>query len=85
MSSRKPTCRCSMNARRISAAQLGSSTYGITENIYLSNAASTTDYAVTIEAHADGTRSYDEVTTLRMKEFAEPFLHTDHNRLHRAG
>jgi hypothetical protein len=45
----------------------------------------TTDYAVTIEAHADGSWSYDEVTTLRMKEFAEPFLHTDHNRLHRVG
>ena len=66
-------------------AQLGSPTYGIAENLYLSKAASSTDYAVTIEAHADGTWSYDEVTTLRMKELAEPFLHTDHNRLHRAG
>ena len=50
----------------------------------MTKAASTTDYAVTIEAHADGTWYYDEVTTLRMKEFAEPFLHTDHYRLHRA-
>ena len=65
------------------AARLGSPTYGITENLYLNAAASTTDYAVTIEAHSDGSWSYDEVTTLRMKEFAEPFLHTDHNRLHR--
>ena len=64
-------------------ARLGAPTYGISENLYLSRAASTTDYAVTIEVHADGSWSYDEVTTLRMKEFAEPFLHTDHNRLHR--
>jgi hypothetical protein len=64
-------------------ARLGSPTYGITENLYLSDAASTTDYSATIEAHGDGSWSYDEVTTLRMKEFAERFLHTDHNRLHR--
>jgi hypothetical protein len=65
------------------AARLGSPTYGITENLYLSARASTTDYAATIEAHTDGSWSYAEVTTLRMKEFAEPFLHTDHNRLYR--
>jgi hypothetical protein len=29
------------------------------------------------------TWSYDEVTMLRMKEFDEPFAHTDHNTLRR--
>jgi hypothetical protein len=29
----------------------------------------------------EGTWSYDERTMLRMKEFPEPFAHTDHNTL----
>ena len=33
----------------------------------------------------DGTWSYHETTTLKMKEFPEPFLHTDHNTLKRKG
>jgi hypothetical protein len=67
------------------AAELGAPTYGITENLYLARNASTTSYSVKIEAHDDGSWSYAEITTLRMKEFADPFLHTDHNRLHKVG
>jgi hypothetical protein len=67
------------------AAELGAPTYGITENLYLAKNASTTAYKVNIKVNADGSWSYDEVTTLRMKEFADPFLHTDHNTLRRVG
>jgi hypothetical protein len=34
---------------------------------------------------ADGTWSYSETTMLKMKEFAEPLHHTDHNTLHKVG
>lgn len=64
-------------------AKLGDAGYGISENAYLAQHASSTAYTVTITANADGTWSYAEETTLRMTEFAEPFPHTDSNTLHR--
>jgi hypothetical protein len=64
-------------------ADLGNPRYGISENAYLGDKASSTSYRVTITANADGTWSYAEETTLRMVEFAEPFPHTDSNTLHR--
>jgi len=65
-------------------AALGAPQYTIGENKYLAAKASTVHYTVTITTGED-TWSYDEATTLRMKEFDEPFLHTDHNTLHRVG
>ncbi len=65
------------------AAQ-GGAQYSIGENTYLAKNASTLHYKVTITT-GDDTWSYDEVTTLRMKEFKEPFAHTDHNTLRRVG
>jgi hypothetical protein len=62
-------------------ASLGSPNYGISENLYLTRAASSTRYEVTVTVNADGTWSYDETTVLQMREFNEPFLHTDHNTL----
>ena len=59
--------------------------YNIGENKYLAENASTISYDTTITANADGTWSYHETTMLRMKELPEPFAHTDHNTLHRAG
>ena len=67
------------------AASLGAPIYGISENLYLAQRASTKHYEVKITANRDGTWSYDEVTVLQMKEFDEPFLHTDRNTLRRAG
>jgi hypothetical protein len=67
------------------AAAVGEPTYGISENLYLSGAASTVAYEVTITVNDDGSWSYAENTTLHMKEFADPFPHTDHNTLHRVG
>jgi hypothetical protein len=65
------------------AAELGAPTYGICENIYLAGAASTLRYEVTITAIDDDSWSYAENTTLAMREFGDPFPHTDHNTVHR--
>jgi hypothetical protein len=65
-------------------AELGGEQYTIGENKYLAQKASTLRYQVTITT-GDDTWSYDEVTTLKMAEFAENFAHTDHNTLHRVG
>lgn len=56
--------------------------YAIGENLYLAEHASTLSYQVTITSGQD-TWSYDETTMLQMREFAQPFAHTDHNTLHR--
>ncbi len=63
-------------------AALGGAQYAIGENLYLAKNASTLSYRVTISSGND-TWSYDETTMLQMKEFPEPFAHTDHNTLHR--
>ena len=65
-------------------ARLGDARYGICENAYLGEKASSQAYTVTVTANDDGTWSYAEETTLRMVEFADPFAHTDHNTLRRA-
>lgn len=63
-------------------AELGSQTYGILENKYLAKNASTVGYTVTVKVDGD-TLTYDEDSILQMKEFDEPFHHTDRNVLHR--
>jgi hypothetical protein len=66
-------------------AEAGHPQYSIGENAYLAANASTVRYQVTITIDDDGSWSYEENTTLRMKEFAEPFAHTDRCTLRRAG
>jgi hypothetical protein len=61
----------------------GDPNYNIGENKYLSANASTIGYTVDITIIDENSWSYSENTTLRMKEFPEPFAHTDHNTLHR--
>jgi hypothetical protein len=68
-------------APRESSCPTLSPNYGISENLYLTRAASSTRYEVTVVINADGTWSYDETTVLQMREFDEPLLHTDHNTL----
>jgi hypothetical protein len=63
-------------------AARGRAHYTIGENRYLAGNASTLSYRVTITSAAD-TWSYNETTMLQMKEFPEPFAHTDHNTLRR--
>jgi hypothetical protein len=53
--------------------------YNIGENTYLAANASTLSYEVTITIDGDLGWSYDETTMLQMKEFPEPFAHTDRN------
>jgi len=66
-------------------ATLGDARYGIAENAYLGQKASSRSYAVTITVNGDDTWSYSEVTMLQMAEFDEPFRHSDSNTLHRVG
>ena len=65
------------------SAKLGDPRYGISENTYLGTNASSVSYDVTITINADDTWSYREVTMLQMKEFGEPFEHSDSNTLTR--
>jgi hypothetical protein len=61
-------------------AELGDPVYGIVENRYLSQNASTVRY--TCDVRVDGDElAYDETTVLRMKEFDDLFDHTDRNVL----
>jgi hypothetical protein len=64
-------------------AELGDPRYGIAENAYLGEKASSTAYAVTVTANADDTWTYAEETTLRMANLPEPLAHTDSNTLRR--
>ena len=57
-------------------AAIGHEQYGIGENRYLAANASSRSYEVTINV-GDDSFSDDEVTMLNMKEFDEPFAHTD--------
>jgi hypothetical protein len=61
------------------------SPYRIGENKYLVENASTIAYTSTISINSDDSWSYTEVTTLKMKEFPDPFAHTDLNLMHRVG
>ena len=65
-------------------AEADSDVYGITSNPYLFDNARCTAYEVTVSVDGD-TLSYDETTTLVMKEFDEPYAHTDRNTLRRVG
>jgi hypothetical protein len=65
------------------SARPGDPNYSIGENKYLTENASTISYDVTITINDDDTWTYDENTMLQMKEFDEPFAHTDHNTLRR--
>lgn len=65
------------------AAELGDPRYGVSENAYLGEHASTLAFRVTITAHDENSWSYDETTTLRMTVLPDLLPHTDSNRLHR--
>jgi hypothetical protein len=67
------------------SARPGDPNYSIGENKYLTQHASTLSYDVTIAINDDGSWSYDEITTLKMDEFPEPFAHSDRNTLRKVG
>ncbi len=59
----------------------GSETNGIISNPFLEYAFKTLSYTITVTVHDDGTWSYEQDTVLMIPGQAEPFHHTDHNRL----
>ena len=63
-------------------ADADSDEYGICSNTYLYNNARCVAYELNLTVDGDEF-SYDETTTLVMKEFEAPYLHTDRNTLQR--
>jgi hypothetical protein len=64
-------------------SELGSQTYGVLENPYLAENASTTGFEITITVGQD-TWSYEETTTCRMAKLGgDTMAHTDRNVLTR--
>lgn len=68
------------------SAKLGDPGYGISENKYLAQNASSVDYEVNITINEDGSWSYSENTTLKMAVMGgDLFAHTDSCTLKRVG
>jgi hypothetical protein len=63
-------------------AQCGSETYGILSNSYLSSAARTSLYQVTVKLEGD-TFEYRQITTIEHSKLTEPLEHIDSNTLKR--
>jgi len=63
----------------------GSETNGILSNPFLEYAFKTLSYTITVSIHPDGTWSYEQDTVLIIPGQAEPFHHTDRNRLRKIG
>ena len=62
-------------------ATRGDLTYGICSVPFLDHAFRTVEFRIQVTIHPDGGWSYDEDTVLEIKGLAEPFHHTDRNRL----
>ena len=66
-------------------AMRGAEHAGICANPFLDHAFRTVEFRIRVTIHADGTWEYDEDTVLMIHGQAEPFHHTDRNRLTRIG
>ncbi|MGJ0506703.1 MAG: FABP family protein [Methylocystis sp.] len=66
-------------------AKRGETHYGICANPFLDEAFRTESWRVRITIDDDGGWSYEQVTTLRIRGAAEPFLHTDRSSLVKIG
>lgn len=66
-------------------ATQGLDTWGICSAPFLDHAFKTTEFRIKVTLHDDGTWSYDEDTVLKIVGQAEPFHHTDRNRLTKIG
>ena len=62
-------------------ATQGLDTFGICSAPFLDTAFKTLEFRIKVTLHDDGTWSYDEDTVLQIRGEAEPFHHTDRNRL----
>jgi hypothetical protein len=65
-------------------AARGDLRYGIGENRYLAERASTLSYEMTVTV-GDDEWTYEQVAQLWMTEFDQPLSHSDRNTLHRVG
>ena len=65
------------------SATRGETEYGICSTAFLEHAFLTESYRIEVGFHANGTWSYVQDTMLRVKGYAEPFAHRDHNILHK--
>ncbi|MPS28056.1 heme-binding beta-barrel domain-containing protein [Pigmentiphaga sp.] len=63
----------------------GSLTNGIVSNPFLEYAFRTESYTITVTINDDGTWSYEQDTVLVIPGQAEPFHHTDRNKLRKIG
>ena len=66
-------------------ATRGLETYGICSDEFLELAFKTVEFRIKVTINDDGTWGYDEDTVLMIKGQAEPFHHTDRNRLSKIG
>ena len=66
-------------------ATQGLDTWGICSAPFLDHAFKTTEFRIKVSFHDDGTWSYEEDTVLQIRGLAEPFHHTDRNRLAKIG
>lgn len=58
-------------------ATRGSETYGICSNPFIEYGFKTLEFRIKVQAHPDGSWSYDQDTVLQIRGQAEPFHHTD--------
>ena len=65
------------------SAEVGSSTYGISSNLFLDREFKTVRYELKVTIHADGRFSYEEDSQIQMKGRKELFHHIDKNTLKR--
>ena len=63
----------------------GSLTNGIISNPFIEQSFTTESYEITVKIHEDGTWSYDQITTMIIPNYDEPFEHRDRNRLTKIG
>ena len=66
-------------------SQRGSLTNGIISNPFLEEHFTTESYTIIVKIHDDGSWSYEQDTVLRVRDYAEPFHHTDRNCLQKIG
>ena len=80
------TGRATSDARKFTLEAIrGSMTNGIVSGPFLEYAFRTERYTITVAINADGTWSYEQETVLIIPGQAEPFRHTDRNRLTKIG
>ncbi|MDU8923694.1 heme-binding beta-barrel domain-containing protein [Pasteurellaceae bacterium LIM206] len=63
----------------------GSLTNGIISNPFLEQKFKTESYTIKVKVNDDGTWSYEQTTVMIIPNYAEPFQHTDRNRLSKIG